>query len=47
MTMMMTLQKLIKNDGVSIFQFNILVIFTLIDDDNYDGSMVMVNKNNA
>jgi hypothetical protein len=44
---MMTLQNLIKNDGVSIFQFNILVIFTLIDDDNYDGCMIMVNKNNA
>jgi archaellum component FlaG (FlaF/FlaG flagellin family) len=44
---MMTLQNLIKNDGVSIFQFNILVIFTLIDGDNYDGCMVMVNKNNA
>jgi hypothetical protein len=44
---MMTLQDLIKNDGVSIFQSTILVLFTLIDDDNYDGSMVMVNKNNA
>ena len=41
---MMTLQNLIKNDGVSIFQFNILVIFTLIDDDDDDdGCMVMVN----
>jgi hypothetical protein len=41
---MMTLQNLIKNDGVSIFQFNILVIFTMIDNDDYDdGCMVMVN----
>jgi hypothetical protein len=41
---MMTLQNLIKNDGVSIFQFNMLVIFTLIDDDDDDdGCMVMVN----
>ncbi len=44
MTMMIPLQNLIKNDGVSIFQFNILVIFTLIDNDDYDGGcMVMVN----
>jgi hypothetical protein len=40
---MMTLQNLIKNDAVSIFQFNMLVIFTLIDDDDDDGCMVMVN----
>jgi hypothetical protein len=40
---MMTLQNPIKNDGVSIFQFNILIIFTLIDDDDGDGCMVMVN----
>jgi hypothetical protein len=43
MTMMIPLQNLIKNDGVSIFQFNILVIFTLIDDDNDEGYMTMVN----
>jgi hypothetical protein len=40
---MMILQILIKNDGVSISQFNILVIFTLIDDDNDEGYMTMVN----
>jgi hypothetical protein len=40
---MMIMQNLNKNDGVSISQFNILLIFTLIDDDNDDGCMAMVN----